>query len=203
MDVETFRGLERLLVITAGALSIYLGYRLFLRMPERREGEGKFGLPGGISIYLSRVGPGVFFALFGAVVVGLSFHYPLVVTETVAPSAGPGPAEAPAQVVTSSRSYFVGAYPAGDREALEQARLRVRDHIGLLNGLPTSLRRDLSESERQAIARGLRNAKLDMIEAVWGDWGDWPAFADWVRLGAEAPPPPGLEAAAALFRHRQ
>ena len=199
MDVETLRGLERLLVIAAGALAIFLGYRLFLRMPERREGEGKFELPGGISIYVSRVGPGVFFALFGAAVVGLSFHFPLVITETAAPLA----AGAPAQVLSRSRSYLGGAAEAGQPINLEAARLRVRDHIGLLNGLPGALRADLTEAERQALARGLRNAKLDMIEAVWGDWGDWPAFADWVRRGAAAPPPPGLEAPAALYRHRR
>ena len=76
MDVETLRGLERLLVIAAGALAIFLGYRLFLRMPERREGEGKFELPGGISIYVSRVGPGVFFALFGAAILVWSVAQP-------------------------------------------------------------------------------------------------------------------------------
>ena len=76
MDLESFRGIERLLIVAAGALSIYLGYRLFLQMPSRPKGdeggEGKVTLPGGISIFISRVGPGVFFGLFGAAVIGIA-----------------------------------------------------------------------------------------------------------------------------------
>src|SRR5688572_8561747 len=62
------RHLERLLIVVAGGLSIVLGYRMFLAIPRAGEdkGEGKLELPGGISVYVTRVGPGVFFALFGA-----------------------------------------------------------------------------------------------------------------------------------------
>ena len=65
------RSVERLLVVLAGALAIYLGCRLFIDMPKAERGSGKANLPGGISIFLSRVGPGVFFSLFGAIVIGL------------------------------------------------------------------------------------------------------------------------------------
>lgn len=65
------RSVERLLVVLAGALAIYLGCRLFIDMPNAERGSGKANLPGGISIFLSRVGPGVFFSLFGAIVIGL------------------------------------------------------------------------------------------------------------------------------------
>ena len=69
------RAIERLLVVLAGGLAIYLGYRLFIAMPNAERGSGKVNLPGGVSIFLSRVGPGVFFSLFGAVVIGLSLQF--------------------------------------------------------------------------------------------------------------------------------
>ncbi len=81
MDLDTailLRSIERLAGIFIGGLSIYFGYRLFLRLPERREGEGSIKLLDA-SIVLSRIGPGVFFALFGAAVVALSLYKGVVV----------------------------------------------------------------------------------------------------------------------------
>lgn len=68
------RSFERILDTVIGGISIYLGYRLFLKLPEKTDSQGKVVLPGNISIYLSRVGPGVFFALFGAAVIALSLQ---------------------------------------------------------------------------------------------------------------------------------
>src|SRR6516225_4934007 len=74
MDPTTLRLTERILDVLIGGISIYLGYRLFLALPEKTDSNGKFVLPGNISVHLSRVGPGIFFALFGAIVVALSLH---------------------------------------------------------------------------------------------------------------------------------
>jgi hypothetical protein len=74
--VFLWRAVERFANVLIGALAIYLGYKLFMNLPERREekkGEMKLMLPGDISVYVSRVGPGVFFALFGTAVVLMSF----------------------------------------------------------------------------------------------------------------------------------
>src|SRR2546421_1153464 len=75
------RHFERLLIVLGGGLSIYLGYRMFLAIPRAataaETGEGKLELPGGVSIYVTRVGPGVFFALFGAVILGLGLQHGL------------------------------------------------------------------------------------------------------------------------------
>lgn len=203
MDLESFRGLERLLVIGAGALAIVLGYLLFRHMPEAGEGEGEVKLPGGVSIYVSRVGPGVFFALFGAAVVGLSLQSPLVIAERsdgdpLAPAAG-----APARHLSYLDTGADNGLTPAEIEALELARLRAREHIGFLNGLTGDLAAALPEARRAEIGRRLRNAKLELVQAVWGNWGDRRAFVEWVRLGAEGAPPQGLEAPAALFRQGQ
>ena len=184
--METFRALEQPLIIGVGGLAIWLGYLLFRHLPQRTDSEGKFRLPGGISIYISRVGPGVFFALFGSATVGLSFHYPLVVTE---PASG------------WQISYFSSTGSSQEDDALPMARLRVRSQIGFVHAIPDALRSDLSDEERSAIARSLRETKLELIRCVWADWGDWDAFADWARRGASGPPPSGLRDAAAIYRH--
>ena len=88
------RHLERLVIALAGALAIWLGYRLFLSMPLAEKGTGKLQLPGGISIFISRVGPGVFFALFGAGVLAYGLHQAVSV-EIGPPSALTGPGVSP------------------------------------------------------------------------------------------------------------
>jgi len=72
MNPVMLRGVERIIAVLVGALSIYLGYNLFLAVPEQRDREGKMVFSRGASVYLNRVGPGVFFALFGASVTALA-----------------------------------------------------------------------------------------------------------------------------------
>ena len=75
--------MERVLLVLAGALAIYLGYRLFLAIPAADRSEGRISLPGGVSIFLTRIGPGVFFALFGCALIGYSVGQPIDVTVPV------------------------------------------------------------------------------------------------------------------------
>jgi hypothetical protein len=93
------RHLERLVIALSGALAIWLGYRLFLNMPLAEKGTGKLQLPGGISIFISRVGPGVFFALFGAGVLAYGLHQAVRIEVGAPPAvtASGGPAGATAQ----------------------------------------------------------------------------------------------------------
>ena len=81
------RAAERILLLAVGALAIYLGYSLFRFMPSVNKAEGKLELPGGVSIFLTRIGPGVFFALFGCAIIGYSVTKPVEFTlPTVAAS---------------------------------------------------------------------------------------------------------------------
>src|SRR5574341_1112697 len=75
MDPLFLRALERIIAVLIGGLAIYLGYQLFIHLPTQMNSEGKIVLPGDISVYLSRVGPGAFFALFGTIVVAASFYF--------------------------------------------------------------------------------------------------------------------------------
>src|SRR5205823_6596740 len=71
------RATERILLVLVGGLAVYLGYRLFQLIPRTSKSEGKLELPGGVSIFLTRIGPGIFFALFGVAVIGYSVAQPV------------------------------------------------------------------------------------------------------------------------------
>lgn len=74
--VITLRMVERITAVLIGGLSIYLGYRLFFHLPFVHDNEGQIEMPG-VKIVLSRIGPGVFFAAFGAMVLVYSFGHPI------------------------------------------------------------------------------------------------------------------------------
>ena len=49
MDPLVLRFIERITTVLTGAFSIYLGYRLFLSMPEQKTSDGKFVSIGAIT----------------------------------------------------------------------------------------------------------------------------------------------------------
>ena len=65
LSPETLRMMERIIIAIGGIISIVLGYRLFRLVPTNNVSGGV--LKGALlTISLSKVGPGVFFAAFGA-----------------------------------------------------------------------------------------------------------------------------------------
>jgi hypothetical protein len=213
MDAITLRFAERLLAVLFGGMAIYLGYRLFLKVPNRQDGDGKFSFPGDISIVLARVGPGVFFALFGAAVVGTSLfkgiewqhgrQSPSAVVETTVQSNSP-----PARTVETVDFKGAGALlHVQDREARAAARRMLRREIAFLNDLTSYLRRDLSSQERSEIEFEIPRIKLALMKPVWGDrsegWGDFGQFELWLRNAASDPPPLDLKDAVQLYRYGQ
>jgi hypothetical protein len=83
--VILFRGLERLLICLFAGVSLVLGWDLFrrgLEVDQRAELSLK-----DFKVRLQRVGPGVFFALFGAVVLAVALRAPVAI-----PVSGDAPA---------------------------------------------------------------------------------------------------------------
>jgi hypothetical protein len=192
MDEVILRAVERLVAVLIGGLGVYLGYRLFLCIPEQREGEGKIEFPGGASIFVTRVGPGVFFAMFGAAIVGLSLQKGIV-------SSHHSP--------NSERTVYQGIAPAASAiapEAQQLDQLKLRSHIEFLNALPTWLKADLGEAERREVTIRREEVKLLLMEQVWSQgWGSFETFRLWVESGAQDPVPTTLMAAAQYFRAGQ
>jgi hypothetical protein len=180
MDILLLRGIERLAIVLIGGMAIYLGYRLFLAVRADAEGEAKITLPNDVTVMVSRVGPGVFFALFGSLVVVASLYFSIRYSD------------AERDVVYSGMTGSSAGAPAAGEvasaspdEALTLARLRLRQEIEFLNRLPALLGPGLGEGQRETAARHVREIKLRLMASVWADdWSDPAAFRLWAEGGA-------------------
>ena len=84
------RVIERMFIVLFSGVSLVLGWHLFIKgvIPDQ-EAEGGFG---DWKITLRRVGPGVFFALFGSIIFAFSLSHPLEIgKDSVTISNLPGP----------------------------------------------------------------------------------------------------------------
>jgi hypothetical protein len=189
MDLLQLRVIERVLAVVIGGLSIFLGYRLFIKLPEQKDSSGKVILPGDISIFFSRVGPGVFFSLFGAAVVVVSLQHGL---EFDLANKSNVTAESTEKTANLKVRYMGGAdeLDPAKRDAL---RAEARRTIAELNKLPTMLAANVPAPRRTDVAQAVRDSKLAVIGMVWGaDWGDFSKFRNWVNDGETDPVPPGF-----------
>ena len=196
------RAVERILVVAIGGLAIYLGYRLFLNMPERDRSSGKLELPGGISIFLTRIGPGAFFALFGSIVIALSFYHGVTFSEGT--RVATPQKEQSAGVVSPVRRYSGITSTSHDDDPLqvETDRAMVLSTIRNLNRGYRLLFPHLSPTEKIDIERANREAKARLLASVWDDekWGDITVFLDWIRRGESDPVPDEISVPVDLFR---
>jgi hypothetical protein len=191
------RAAERILLVLVGAVSVYLGYRLFVRIPNANRSEGKFELPGGVSIFMTRIGPGVFFALFGVAVIGYSVTRPV---EFALPTdqkgaitfSGLGQGSPNRSGATESPS------PTDD---IVVAGAEPRSVVAHLNGILENARQTMSGSAADEFAQAIRAAKYAVMLGDWDpDWGDRNAFAAWARgNGTEDPPLDLVPGAAVVF----
>jgi hypothetical protein len=184
---------QRILSILIGGMLVYFGYRLFLSLPGKRGsdgGSGEFSLGRGSRLKLSKVGPGVFFAIFGAGLIAYSFAKPMKVNIPAAaqtpatPSATSAPSAA-ASVVAAVGFSYVGAVSAPETD---EDRTRIRNEtqqdIIILN---RALDR-ANASERPQLERAVVKAKIALMEPLWAeDWGELKDFRDWLAKGGAAP----------------
>jgi len=184
------RATERILIVLVGALSIYLGYRLFKMIaPAARrhanDGETKIELPGGVSIFLTRVGPGVFFALFGAALIAWAGTKPI---EFNPPAGG--------ATVASARPAYSGlgdATPPLLPVVLGTSQFVPATVVAKLNGAFQEAQRRLDAPAAAELAAAIRTAKYAVLLRSWKpEWGDRAAFDRWVREHGDRDPPPEL-----------
>lgn len=182
------RVIERILAVLIGGFSIYLGYRLFIEMPYKNDSSGKVELPGDISIFFSRVGPGVFFSLFGAAVVAVSIYRGLEIDTSIAPAADK------TENIPKVNIHYANP-GVGEAESAKLASLRAgaRVTIAELNKLPALLPADFPTTRLLDVTQAIRASKLALLETVWGkDWGEFAIFRNWVNEGAADPIPQGV-----------
>lgn len=198
MDIFELRFVERLLIVIIGGVSIYLGYRLFTKLPTQQDSSGELKLPGDFGLVFSRVGPGVFFSLFGAAILVVSLVHGLRLDAAPQGAATTNMAEHASPLNVRYANEAVAA----DTDRLSAQRAAARGTIAELDGLPAMLREDLSPSRRNDVNRTIEASKLSLMASVWADdWGEFGVFRNWVNDGGIDPPPPGVKPEAiATFR---
>jgi hypothetical protein len=198
---------QRILSILIGGMLIYFGYRLFLSLPGKRGrdgGSGEFSLGGANKVKLSKVGPGVFFAIFGAGLIAYSFAKPMKVNiPGAAPSAQTSPAaqgapNAASGVVAASGFSYAGAVSVPQTDE-DRARMRAEtqhDIIALNRALANT-----NTSERPELERAVTKAKVSLMEPLWADdWGDIADFREWLAKGGS--PPGAVQPAVDFFQRK-
>jgi hypothetical protein len=206
MDLIQFRGLERLIAVLIGAFCVYLGYKLFDKLPEKSDSSGKTILPGGISIYFSRVGPGIFFALFGAVIIIYSIITQVSINDPMfAINASDKDSTRIRQI-----TYFGNQKGIIDSTEIEKYRYDTRDYILKLNQLTTSLNKSISDKSTKFDEQLVTDINIMMPEIkhilmarVWAeDWGDYKNFKRWVKNKNYSDYPDAIKTAAEIFNKK-
>lgn len=200
---------QRILSILIGGMLVYFGYRLFLSLPGksgRDGGSGELSLGRGSKVKLSKVGPGVFFAIFGAGLIAYSFAKPMKVnipavqsapSAASSPSAQTTPSAATGVLATSGFSY-IGAVSAPETDE-DRARMRTETQEDII-ALNRALDR-LNASERPQLERAVVKAKVALMEPLWAeDWGELKDFRDWLAKGGL--PPDKTQPAADYFQRK-
>lgn len=189
------RATERVLLVLAGGLAIYLGYQLFALIPAADRSEGRIALPGGVSIFLTRIGPGVFFALFGCAIIAYSVTKPVEFRIPVEVSAGRA---APGDARSGSYVQYSGLGPAPAARSTPTG-LDPAVIVGRLNGYLEDMRQRLDRPAADEFEAAVRAAKLAVMLDAWkSEWGDRAAFVNWVGGGAQGEPPTERAAGAVI-----
>ncbi|RDE22879.1 hypothetical protein DV711_09980 [Motiliproteus coralliicola] len=176
--IVTLRMIERITVVLIAGVSIFFGYRLFFHLPFERSHEGQLELPG-VKIVLSRVGPGIFFAAFGSLVLYYSLTTPIKVSlptanTTPVNSTESATAQANTPVPVASFTGISGSNAeTGAGQATPQQRNRALTSIEALNCAQQLLPADLDPIQQDQLALALIDAKRALLLSVWNedDWG--------------------------------
>lgn len=135
------RTIERLLIVIVSGLSLYLGYRLF---GVNDDPKGILEAHTGDKLFLKmrNIGPGVFFALFGSVVLVWVVRSPVDVTR---PSTASGPSGPTAVTVRDAMPAVSTGGKVSDTELIQS--LTTMEHaVAQLDSLRPEQRQQLSEA---------------------------------------------------------
>ena len=195
-----FNGIQHITTIIVGMASVYLGYRLFIEIPKRREGETKLDLPGGVSIMLSRIGPGIFFALFGAGMIIYATNKPIEIKDIAEQTALADGTQSTKRSRTLSGIGQNGN--TGVRQPIPALSIKRETIIKRLNQISTKAASSQNGAELLDTTIAIREAKLAIMRENWKtQWGDYALFHRWVTEQFERDPPPdGVKEAALYFK---
>lgn len=191
-DPFVLRSIERLIAVLVGGLAIWLGFRLFLAIPDQRaEGEAELSFSKDRRLLVTRIGPGTFFALFGTAIVVSSYFFE-VRTRDYSGFLAQGP-----PALSSFSAEAAGSVGAAGRMPLEDAIVL----IGFLNEAEARLAEHTEAFEHNWDETQFRNARTAILLRAWqAEWGDPQGFAEWQREFEPRRADSGYEAALAVLR---
>ncbi len=186
--------LSRLVAMGIGAFLCYLGYRLFSEVPLATQGDAELSGLKGATIKLTRIGPGVFFALFGALIVIWAINQPFSYSERLIDAEG-------TVEERSAGAASPSTLPAAGTD--RTARALVHQEIRWLNQVQDVLteaqRADLTDDPDYIIP----GIKRRLMLAVWDptSWGEASAFVQWLEEtgGIGSPGDPKTAVAADIY----
>ncbi len=157
------RMFERLLSVIVGAMAIYLGYRMFVLLPTQANSAGRVDLPG-YKVVLSKVGPGIFFALFGSIVLYTTLNKPIHVDD-------------------NGFSGATSIEPLHSQAVTTPQELeRVRSSLQILNCIERVVPTSEKHMPADDVELAVRQAKIALIESVWKtEWGKSERFRQWAE----------------------
>ena len=157
-------------------------------MPTVNRSEGKLELPGGVSIFLSRIGPGVFFAVFGCAIIGYSVTRPVAITLPTFEG----------QTIEFS-SLGQRDAPPPSLSAAPLAGIEPEIAVARLNGFLARSRETLSRPEAEELEQAVRAAKYALMLSHWKpEWGNRSVFEGWALGNGDTDPPDDLVPAATV-----
>jgi hypothetical protein len=180
----------RLLQVLAGALFCWLGYRLFALVPTQESGA-EITVADQLKANFSRVGPGVFFSIFGAAILIHGIGHPPTFSLKEGMSLAPSPGGIQGTAAPGERSVVIAGSgeSVGDNLVRQTARNEVLQHIRFINRMDALVRTDLRPSDRSDLAVHEREIKLKLMRSVWeAAWGDPASFEGWARDNGSGPP---------------
>lgn len=186
------RHIERISALGIAGLSFILGFLLFLFAPEAEYVDTADIKLFKLRLGLANVGPGIFFALFGAAITIYSIKTRAKAKEVLKEKDGDSITEEFRYLQSEKKDNtevieLRGAYQKDFRVFAE-----VADKLGRDEPISDSLKLDLENT--------LTNTKDTLMRNVWDEsWGDYSTFKAWLAKGYPEPVPENIVKAAKYF----
>ncbi|MCW8934323.1 MAG: hypothetical protein OQK98_06330 [Gammaproteobacteria bacterium] len=162
--------LVRLVALLISGLLAYFGYRLFFDVPYESSSGGTIETPG-LTISLSRLAPGTFFAICSAGIIIASFTYPIKIT----PDAVMGSVS---EVASNTTQQAIDRAMNEVSENNDSATSANKAHLSKALQQLTCVRYIYNFKQHEISA--IDYARVALMYQMWDDgWGEFDQFESW------------------------
>jgi hypothetical protein len=153
-----------------------------------------------VSIYLSRIGPGIFFALFGSAILVYALRPVEFDHQQTVAAAASSPGAPPAAMQTVHHSG-IGSASSPDLDQRQAERNNAVGTVFELKKIEDAVELALKGRAQEDAKAALEDAKVRIMRTVWDEeaWGPLGDFEAWRTAGMPQPAPKGIARAAAVI----